>query len=337
MEFVKNLRKNTIVLLLITFIVLFFVLKDDFNDIIDTLFKMKYGFIALAVLFFFIFLFIKAFISYKTVKEKEKYSLLEALKHTVIVQFFNGITPFSTGGQPMEIYMLTKHDISGSRATSIVVQNFIFYQTALVIFGIFAVVMNYFCEFFPKVPLLRELVLLGFIINTLVLLGILLIAFSSRFTGFCLKMVLKITKKIKVFKDNKKTKEKWENRIKEFNSCAKELKNRKLFFVSSVLLNIISLAFFYAIPYIIVRGTPNLENITLIESLVASAYVLIIGSFVPIPGASGGIEYGFLAFFGNFIPGKITPAILLVWRFITYYLPMIIGGILFSFDRGESK
>ena len=38
-------------------------------------------------------------------------SLKEAIKHNIIVQFFNGITPFSTGGQPMEVYMLKEHGI----------------------------------------------------------------------------------------------------------------------------------------------------------------------------------------------------------------------------------
>ena len=43
--------------------------------------------------------------TYQEDKDEEKYSLLEAFKHNIIVQFFNGVTPFSTGGQPMEIYM----------------------------------------------------------------------------------------------------------------------------------------------------------------------------------------------------------------------------------------
>ena len=337
MEFLKNLRKNTIVLLIITFLVLFFVLKDDFSDIVDTLLRMNTWYIFMALLAIFVYLFIKAYVSYISVNEKKKYSLLEAFKHTMIVQFFNGVTPFSTGGQPMEIYMLTEHDISASRATSIVLQNFIFYQTALVIFGIFAVVSNYFFRFFPKVPLLRQLVLLGFIINTLVLVLIFLVAYSEKFNRWCLKMILKITNHFKKIKNRKERRLKWETRIKEFNDCAKELSKRKMFFITSVILNIISLAFFYSIAYLIILGTPNVPSVTLVESIVASAYVLIIGSFVPIPGASGGIEYGFLAFFGNFIPNKIVPAILLMWRFITYYLPMIIGGIWFSFDRGDKK
>ena len=36
------------------------------------------------------------------------------------------------------------------------------------------------------------------------------------------------------------------------------------------------------------------------------------------------------AFFGNFVTGSLLKASLLIWRSISYYLPMIIGGVLFS-------
>ena len=71
------------------------------------------------------------------VNEKEKLSLAQAFQHMIITQFFNGITPFSTGGQPMEIYMLKNHGFRYTKATNVIMQNFIVYQLALVIFGLF--------------------------------------------------------------------------------------------------------------------------------------------------------------------------------------------------------
>ena len=35
------------------------------------------------------------------------------------------------------------------------------------------------------------------------------------------------------------------------------------------------------------------------------AYLLIIGAFIPSPGASGGIEYGFIKFYSHFLPKVI--------------------------------
>ena len=69
------------------------------------------------------------------------------------------------------------------------------------------------------------------------------------------------------------------------------------------------------------------------ESIVATAYVMIIGSFVPIPGGTGGIEYGFTQFFGMLIPNSQLQATLISWRFITYYFGIIIGALLFDFEK----
>ena len=78
-------------------------------------------------------------------------------------------------------------------------------------------------------------------------------------------------------------------------------------------------------------------DLTIYEVVVSSAFILIIGNFVPIPGGSGGIEYGFIQFFGNFIQGSVLSASLLVWRFITYYLGMILGAISINLFKGDVK
>lgn len=337
MEIIKNIRKNTFIILCITLLVLVLVLKEDFASTIAAFKTMDYKYLLLAIFVFFLSIILKAIVSYQVVHEKEKYSLKEAIKHNVIVQFFNGITPFSTGGQPMEVYMLKEHGIRVSRGTNFIIQNFIFYQVALVIFGIFAVWYNAKYHLFPDSPILRNLVFLGFIINTLVAVFLFILAFSKKVTSSLTYYVIHILAKLKVIKNKEKTEEKWSERIDEFHKSTQELKNRKLLALVGVLLNLASLACFYLVPLFIVYSLHDFESLTATQSMVTSAYVLIMGSFVPIPGASGGIEYGFLKFFHAFLTSGITSAVLLVWRFITYYLPMIIGAIVFNIDERRKR
>ncbi len=68
-------------------------------------------------------------------------------------------------------------------------------------------------------------------------------------------------------------------------------------------------------------------------SVIGCAYVMIISSFVPIPGATGGIEFGFIQFFGNFITGSKLSALMIVWRFVTYYFILIIGAIAINIKK----
>ena len=335
MKKVKNMSKNAIIILIITIVVMYILLKDDFVGIVKILNNLDLKYILIAILLFMLSLFLKAYVSYLSVNEKKKYTILDAYKHTMIVQFFNGITPFSTGGQPMEIYMLSKHDISGSKSTSIILQNFIFYQIALVLFGICAVVFNAIYGIFPKVHLLKELIFIGFIINTLVAIIIVFISISNCFTKVCSDIIIYLLNKMRIVKDKEKAIKKWDKRLTEFHDSARIVRDNKKLFIIGVGLNIVSLACLYITPLFIAFSMRDYESLNVLTTLTSSAYVLIIGAFVPIPGASGGIEYGFLSFFGNFFKRRMTNAILLVWRFITYYMPMILGAIVLFHHEKE--
>jgi uncharacterized protein (TIRG00374 family) len=329
MKFVENIKKNTILLLGITVIVLYFVLKDDFEDIIAAFRRIDYKYIIVALIFFFLSIIIKAYVTYIIVNNKKKVSFQESIKHNLITQFFNGVTPFSTGGQPMEIYMLTEHNISVSKATNQTIQSFIFYQIALVICGFLAVLCNYFLHLFPKVTLLQHLVLLGFIINIGVALCLIMISYSKKTTNQVCKLFKWLFKILKIKKEDKEL----EKSFNDFYNGFQEMKKRKGLFTVGVLLNIASLLCLYIVPLFILYSMTSIYSMNVYETLTASAYVYVMGSFVPIPGASGGIEYGFTQFFGNFIGLNMIGAVLIIWRTITYYLGIITGAILFNFEK----
>ena len=333
MNIIKNIKKNTILLLIITGIVLYIVLKDDFKDIVDILTKIDIKYILLAFLFYALFIVIKGYVNYKITNDKKRLSLKEAIKHNIITQFFNGVTPFSTGGQPMEVYMLMEHDIPIAKATNQTIQSFIFYQIALVICGSIAVINNFLFPIFPKVRILQILVLLGFIINVLVVVVLILISRSKKVTDKLSDLSIKVLKKLKRKVDEEDIKQKFS----DYHEGFKELRKRKKLFVGGVLLNIISLLCLYIVPMFLLYGMGDFTSLSIVDTITASAYVYVIGAFVPIPGASGGIEYGFTQFYGNFLNIKTTFALLIIWRFITYYLGIIIGGLLFSLEKKVKK
>ena len=333
MKILDSIRKNTIFLLLITIIVLYVILKDDFNGIVEAMSNIDIKYIFVAILFYFLSISIKGFANYLIINNKEKISLKEAIKHNCIAHFFNGVTPFSTGGQPMEIYMNTEHGFTIAQATNQTVQSFIFYQIALVICGLFAVIYNSIFNLFPEVKLLKHLVMLGFAINILVAIILLLISSSKRVTTKISDLVIKILELFKIKHNKKEIREKFNDYYEGF----REIKKRKYLTVVGISLNIASLLCLYLVPLFILYSMGDFYSLSAVDTLTSSAYVYVIGAFVPIPGASGGMEYGFTQFFGNFISlGKLS-ATVIIWRFITYYLGLIIGGALFSLEEKVKK
>lgn len=338
----KNFKKNSIILLLITGIVLVCVLKDDFVSIIETLTGANLFWILIALLCFFFALVFEAKAYQEIIQGYQyNYSFKQSYKMLLITKFFNGITPFSSGGQPMQVYMLKKDGIRLTKATNIIIQNFIIYQAALVLFGIIAISINYYFKIFTEVTLLKQLVTIGFIINTLVMIGLIIISFSSKFNHFIVKKTISLLNKLKLIKNKEEKQEKWKEKVDDFHEGTEYLKNNKGLCIRTFIYNMIYLCLTYLMPYFVIialnNGIPS--NVTPLKVICASAYVLLMGSFVPIPGASGGIEFGYFKFFGNFIAGSLLKASLLIWRTITYYLPMIIGGILFNINtkRGDEK
>ena len=329
----KNFKKNSIIILIVTLLVLVFVLKDDFPSIMQNLKNASPLFMIIAILIYFIAIGIEARAYQEIIQCYEySYTFKKAYRMLLITKFFNGITPFSSGGQPMQIYLLKKDGIRLTKATNIIIQNFIIYQAALVILGLFAVLYNHFNPIFEEVILLKYLVMLGFAMNTLVMVGLVVISFSNRFNHFILDKTILLLDKLHLLKNKEKTLNKWSERVDDFHQGAEYLKNNKLLCFRTFMYNLVYLVLTYLMPYFVILALNHgqLDSVSPIKTIVSSAYVLIMGSFVPIPGASGGIEYGYLQFFGNFIKGSLLKASLLIWRTITYYLSMIVGGISFN-------
>ena len=322
---------NLLLLLLITGCVLYFSLKDDFNNIIHQILTLNPFWFLLAIfLIIFYWLFKTVEVHRVICNFKKDYSFKQTFRLMLSTQFFNAITPFSSGGQPFQIYMLNKSGISLTDSTNIIIQNFIVYQIPLVFLGIVAIVSNYFGHFYKEIGLLKYLVTLGFFINTAIIIGLFIIAFAKKTNKKIMHVVIRFLGKIHILKNSKQKEFDFDTYINKFHSGAKLLfQNRKQFF-SSIGYNLIALICLYLIPLALLFAMGDYHSMNAFKVLVTSAYVMLIGSFVPIPGGTGGLEYGFIAFFGNFVVGSKLNAVMLLWRAITYYLGLIVGAIAFN-------
>ena len=327
---------NFLLIAIVLSIVLYFSLKDNYQEIISTILKMNYIWIFVAILALIIYRLCASLGHYYIIKANNgKVSYLKCFQINLMILFFHGITPFAGGGQPMEIYFLHKEGISVTKATNITLQNFIVYQIALIITGLIALIYNHIFNVFPNDSLIKYLVVLGFIINTLVLVVTFILSFGKKTNKFIIEKGIHFLAKIKIIKEEKKTQEKCQKYLQSFHDNAIELKKNKKIVAFMILINIIGLMIMYSMPYPILRGMGI--NINIFKVITAIAYVMIIGSFVPIPGGTGGIEYSFIFFFQYLISGSILHAAMLVWRLISYYLGMIFGAIALSLYRKKEK
>lgn len=331
----KTLKINLLILSLVVIVVQFFLLKDNFNSTIEHLLHMNYFWIFVACLFMFLNLLFQTYAQYKFLKEvKEDYTFISCLKIIAIGQLMNAITPFSSGGQPSQIYLLKKEKIKVSDSTNALMQNFIIYQIGLLVLGSIAIIINFTFGVMPKDMLLRKAIIIGYLVNLGIILVLIFFSKAKKVNTNLFKKIFNFIFGFKFIKNKEEKMKKVEESLDNFyNSAAKLKSNRRLTMIGFVF-NVLSLIMLYMVPYFVLLALGSNE-INLMYVVVLSAYVYLIGTVVPIPGGAGGLEYGFSKFYGLFIWGPVLAAAILVWRLITYYIPMVIGFVVFLFYKGN--
>lgn len=329
----KN-KLNILLLIIVTIIVLYISLKDNFYEVVQGFKKLNIFWVIITLIYMFGYYFFRALSLHNfTRKFQNKITFKEILKIVFVTQFFDGITPSSTGGQPYQLYIFNKKGIKLTECTTIVIQNFIVYQITLILLGLIAVISNSYLNLFETVGPIKKLILLGFIINVIVMLALFSLAFLKKLNYFVLTLGIKILSKIKIIKDKNKKLTEVNEYIEQFHDGTILLLKDKKTFIKTIFFNFMSLILFYTVPAILLFGLGDYKSLNIYNSIIASAYVMLIGSFIPIPGATGGLEYAFTQFFEVFITNPTLTLIMLLWRSTTYYLGVIVGSILLNIRK----
>ena len=187
-NFVSNKRINIINFILITVIFIglfiYMIVVDGIENIITLLKSVNYWWV-LAGLFCLIIQWICDAICLHIPLKKlyPEQTFRNSFKVAMIGQLFNNVTPFSSGGQPMQAYELTKTGKRVSDSFSAMAIKFIITQTALVIFTLIVIIFQF--DFFAN--LMKDFVwiaIIGFGINILVILLVILAGIKKQIITF---------------------------------------------------------------------------------------------------------------------------------------------------------
>lgn len=327
----KSKKKSGYILILLTVIVIFLLMKDNYQEITNAIIHVKISWIFITIILYLLYLLLQTIPFFDFVKLYKKDITFSYMFYIMVVtNFFNGITPLATGGQPLQVYELHKKNISVVDATNAVIQNSIIYQIAVVIWMLLAITINHIFHFFVITKALRNLMIIGIILNVLLLLLFIIVSFSKKFNQKLINVFINILSKVHIIKKPQEKKKKWQKTCTEFYNNSKILLDNKKILLKGVIIILIAFSFYYSIPLTISYALNCSENMTIITTMVLSSFVLLSSNYLPIPGATGGMEYTFVGYFKNFVTGFKLNALLLIWRFITYYLPTIVGGIIFN-------
>lgn len=325
----KIVFRSTFMFLLTAFL-LYYILKDNFFESVNLLFSSNILFLLLAILVWFLYFLAEAILLKLLInKHNDKYSLKQSLLLNIMSKFFNGITPFSLGGQPLQVYQLSRDNVKVTDGVLVVTEMFIIHEISLIFLILVSILCKYLFSINPN-SFLWGITIFGLIFNSI---GLLIAVFVSLKINAAKKIgsgIISFLNKIKIIKNKEKSIEGWYNKCNEYSNGFKDIVNNKKLIFKCIVLNVINFIFYALVPYFIILAIDSSVNINIFYTIILTMLAYVSSTFVPIPGGSVGIEYAYVNYYILFAPENIVLTSLILWRFISYYFPMILGGIIFN-------
>lgn len=321
---------NFIITLFVVGVFVYFCFSENgLIDLSKNAKQFKKSWLIIAVLCQFVDLLIDAFLIYLFVFNGEKnYNMKNAIKASLVGQFFNSVTPSATGGQPMQVYVMSKQGVGAGHSTSALIQKFLLYQNVLVGYCIFAffVKFDYFTALDSRVCIWA---IFGFIIQSLMVFVLIFFSFYEKLTMRFIFMILSLLGKLHIIKNPDDKVKGLQKQLKAFHDSNRELYKNKSLLFKAYIFTIIQITSTFLIPYCIYRSF-NLSGATLLDIVCVQAFITMSTAFFPIPGASGATEGAGMIFLNDFFTKTtIKPAVAMT-RLISYYLTILIS---FPFSR----
>ncbi len=256
--------------------------------------------------------------------------VVRLLQIYVSTAFAAHVTPFSAGGIPLYFYLMRREGLSVAKSTALtVLENLLSAVVPVLLVPLLVLAWRFGL---PARPSFREASLwIAGILLLLAGIAYMLVRRPDVVTGLTSR-ISRSRLLVKVFGAQRTSS--WGARVaREYTLMRQALAlvfyRRRMAIVWGFLLTVWYWFVFLLVPIMLLWGMGLRVNIVL--ALGAQVLFYILEPLIPTPGGSGGAELAFAYLFGNMVPAAAVAPFVAMWRFITFYLSLAVGG--FSFAR----
>ena len=255
-------------------------------------------------------------------------------KVAAVGRYYECLTPLATGGQPFQIYYMTKRGVKGSTASSVPLAEFIYVQFAFV-FTCTSVLI--FSEVIAGGldHVLYTIAVVSTIVNFTLMALLLFLSVSKKIGPRLTIGVLKLLTKMRIIKNYQATYRKVMRFVHDYQKTMRYYMSN-IFTTLTMLAVSFLLIFLNAVIVFFVCCTFKGFDITLLPTIFLLMVLLdAIMCFVPWPGAGGVAEVSFQTLFAHSLvalPGGTIFWAMLLWRFFSYYIFLFQGGGVLVYD-----
>ena len=241
----------------------------------------------------------------------------------VLGVFYSNITPASTGGQPMQVFAFRKRGIAPGVASSSLTVKFFCFQVAMLTLG-GGLWISHAGFVASCAEGAKWMILFGFLLNGASVGLVLLLAINKNIVRFLIFLILKAGEKLHIVKDIASTSSKIDATLNEFHASVDMITHHPLQLLVLLLFSYLQVIGLMSVSYCTCRAL-GVVGLDYTQAMTLQLLLFLAASFMPLPGASGAQEGGYALLYAKVVPGDLLFASLLLWRFVTYYFPILVG------------
>mgnify|MGYP000849550206 FL=1 len=256
-----------------------------------------------------------------------------------------------TSANFIQAYTFTKQDVDGPNAASILTMNFLMYQFTLTFYSLVMIFVGY--PFVKDIPLtllggikIFPLSLIGFGIDAAFLIVIVLLAWCRPLHRFVVDFGVRFLAKLHIIKDPDATRKKWTLKFATYRIESKRLLSHKRIMLVLLFINIAKQFLSNILPYLCFWALgADLTSLSFLSCLGGTSYITLISSYLTM----GAPEVAFQAIFyylianGSSVESVVSSANSLasagnlIWRSLSLYFNIVVGGLTFALYKGSPK
>ncbi len=251
--------------------------------------------------------------------------LKKGLFYAILEFYFSGITPSSTGGQPVQLYYMTKDDIPVRKSYITLMLNTIYFKLIIVILGV--VVLLYDSSYaLGDAFIYRLFFVLGFAVDCLfVIIGFLLLFKTSFIKSVFIKFV-SFFKKFKIFK-HRLNKVDTTEVIEKYKDEIDFVKSHKKTVIFTFIITFIQRLLMFSVIYVVYRSL-GYSDYSYFELLIIQVSVQVAIEALPLPGGVGLSEGMLHNIFVMVFSIELADVGMLLTRAFTFYIPLVVCGLI---------
>lgn len=254
-------------------------------------------------------------------------------RRTVLLgKYYDSITPAAVGGQPFQMYYMRKNSGLPSGVS-----------TAVPIFGMISgqigfIMIAVLCFLFGSLSIDNAALIgtacFGLLFYAFWPILVMMATFLPKATTEIIGVFVKFLAKIRVVKNRKIAMARAEREVSEYARCVRKILKTRGLFIKTVGLSVAYHILVSMIPFFVLTAFGG--EVDFLPCFVTTVAVTSAVYFVPTPGNAGAAEGTFYVVFSALSSGYVFWA-MLVWRFFSYYIYIIMGPVIYARMHFERK